>query len=181
MKTIKLFFVGMFALVGSANAATYYGSNATLSQVNVPSTKVDSAEGGGKLYIAYDEYLHPATASAFLRGGDVLYAMKLPKGAKIYNFRILAEKLADASGNCQIFAGILDNGSGVQSANTTLFTLTSGAECGGADLEHDMAADQTILGNGTVLAAESQVVLNFENVTDVSKGKKIKVWVMYSY
>ena len=180
MKTIKLFLVGMFALVASAQGATYYGVNADNAQVDVPSTKAPNREGGGQLKVAYDEYSHPITGSS-LGGGDVIYGMKLPKGAKVYDVILQTPELASASTGCQIFAGILDNGSGVQSANTTLFTGTSGAECGGADLEHRMSADQTIAGNGTVLAAESQVVLNFENVSNGSANKKIKLWVYYAY
>ena len=59
-----------------------YGSNYTKAFVNVPSQKIEPGEHVGKVKVAYDEY-DLDDLGVVLADGDLIYMMKMPKGARI--------------------------------------------------------------------------------------------------
>ena len=60
--------------------ATLYGVNADKRLVDVPSTKIDSSDQGGRMRVAYDSY----TVSSNLSSADVIKLGKIPAGARVY-------------------------------------------------------------------------------------------------
>ena len=149
--------------------ATVYGVNYTSAYVTNPSEKIPANQHSGKSRWAYDKYVFAANVMAV---NDLIYLMKLPKGAKIINAIVKAPSL----GTTGIFdLGILTNG--VEAADQDFFVAS--ADAGGQAVQKTAYASLAA-GVFVQLSAETQVLLKCTEATDVANGLTIEVAIEYS-
>lgn len=153
--------------------STVNGVNAAKREAE-PDQKVDVAEGGGLLRVAYDSYTFDAADE--LGVGGKLRMMKLPAGARIID----AEINAPASGATGIaVVGWEASADGAEVANND--ALYAGADFdpgGGAVARLKMAND--VAGYGKTLAGEVEVFIEGTEITADSGGDTWELYVYYT-
>lgn len=157
--------------------ATYYGSNATKREVNVPSQKAGNGEVGGVVRCAYDSY----ALTGDLTTSDTIRMGFIPKGARVLDVHVAFDDL-DASG------GTMDVGwlaSAELDADGAAVVL---ADADGFINDADVATAADVIKMSDNLAngagqfksfdADVQISISFGADTDATTGN-IKVAVYY--
>lgn len=154
--------------------ATTFGLNATLRDVNVPSSKIKSNEGGGRVQMAYDE----VTFSSEPATNDVVNMMKLPKGAKIVDAAVVWAATGGSVGN--IGLGWAASSDGVEAASAQGLIASVSTVAAGSSRTND-SGNAGAAGNMKTFASECQVQLLVVAGTTggAFNGKKFKVMVQY--
>jgi hypothetical protein len=146
--------------------ATLKGDNRTNADAS-PSVKIDVRDQGGRLRVARDEI----TFSAETSPGDTIDLMRLPSGAKVYDFILDSEELTDLD---DVDFGWKDNG--VDSADATGFV--NAADISSAD-RFKMSGLQGANGQYKKFGAETEVVAAINATSTAATGKKLIVEVHY--
>lgn len=156
--------------------ATYYGSNATKREVNVPSQKAGNGEEGGVVRCLYDSF----ALSADLTTSDTIKMGFIPKGARVLDVHVAFDDL-DASGGTMdigwLASAVLDaDGAAVVLADADGFI--NDADVTSADVIK--MSDNLANGAGQFKSFDEavQVSISFGADTDATSGN-IKVSVYY--
>lgn len=160
--------------------AIKYGTNATLrlayespnssSAGTIPSL-VEQGDYHSKLRCSYDEY----TLTADLAANDIIYLMKLPKGARVINLMIDSSDL-DAQSAGALTVGWLGNGVDSVSANGFMTSIDVHTAGKAQDLGALLFSNQA--GKFKRFGAETQVTVTISGETDATTGV-IKVAILY--
>lgn len=143
--------------------ANLYGANYKKAFVDAPSTKMGVGEQGGRVRVAYDQY-DLATDGVALANGDILYLMKLPKGARVVDALV---DCPDVGGTSLIELGWQTNGTDAADQDGLVTSLDiSGAAAysranNAAGLLKQFAAETQVVATITNAGAAVTGVLQF--------------------
>lgn len=138
--------------------------NYKAAYVDIPSNKIPPAEVSGGVMVAYDEYEQAGAAIAL---NDVIkLGIVIPKGARILEAVLKCPSMGTT--------GIFSLGTAADADS-----LLVNADAGGQAVKAVTTAAAVDLGKE--LAEETAYQLLVTEAADAAGGKKIQVWVTYSY
>ena len=148
--------------------ADLYGVNYTKQYVNIPAEKIPAGEQMGRVRVAYDTY---TTAGAI--GSDIIYLMKIPKGARVLDVRVKHGAHGN-SGTLDI--GWLASDDAVESEDTDGFFNELAVNAAGSNGMEVSTVNP--VGINKKFAAECQVTVR-KGATNTGSASEIALAVFY--
>lgn len=155
--------------------ATLFGDNATLAESNEPAEKINVNAGKGRLRVIYDEI----TLAAELTAADIIkMGAKIPKGAKLYDARLISPQLGSAGGAGELDLGWAAGINGDEAADAD--GIFDGVEVGSAAASVKLQDDGAAGALGKEFAEEVQIQLTANETTDAGIGDKIQLFLYFA-